>query len=413
VECYVSKDHSITESASHPAPLDTCLASEEQDTMGRAPCCDKMGVKKGPWTLDEDQILVSYINKHGHGNWRALPKQAGLLRCGKSCRLRWTNYLRPDLKRGNFSPEEEDHIIKLHQLIGNRWSTIASYLPGRTDNEIKNVWSTRLKKRLSRMKDKSVAVDAQPAPSSSLDSSTEEMAYHGSNPLSLQILCNSDARAPSAWEICDPIYVSPEFSEDVISSSYKVCTSTRDYQSTSSDSTLDVLHSDCIDSLELKIDHSSLSINTVDELECQPLSRDPQIFIANDRNNFEDPAGLPAIARDDKAEMVTSIRPACDGEIIISDESLNSSINLQVDSPMQQFYGAEIDWLIDHADNMSPAMDSNRFAINTNQLWSADLQVGEGMDYWLNILKQVEPLPLFQLALPSQSCSPIFTTVEH
>lgn len=117
--------------------------------MVRAPCCEKMGLKKGPWSPDEDQILVTYIQKHGHGNWRALPKQAGLLRCGKSCRLRWTNYLRPDIKRGNFSKEEEDTIFALHQLLGNRWSAIAARLPGRTDNEIKNIWHTHLKKKLN------------------------------------------------------------------------------------------------------------------------------------------------------------------------------------------------------------------------------------------------------------------------
>ncbi|KAL1539858.1 transcription factor MYB41-like [Salvia divinorum] len=111
---------------------------------------EENGLKKGPWTPEEDQKLVDCIQKYGHGSWKELPKLAGLNRCGKSCRLRWTNYLRPDIKRGAITDEEERVIIDLHAELGNKWSAIASYLPGRTDNEIKNFWNTRLKKKLLR-----------------------------------------------------------------------------------------------------------------------------------------------------------------------------------------------------------------------------------------------------------------------
>ncbi|OEL27086.1 Protein ODORANT1 [Dichanthelium oligosanthes] len=119
--------------------------------MGRQPCCEKVGLKKGPWTAEEDQKLVAFLLSHGHCCWRLVPKLAGLLRCGKSCRLRWTNYLRPDLKRGLLSEEEEALVIDLHAQLGNRWSKIAARLPGRTDNEIKNHWNTHIKKKLKRM----------------------------------------------------------------------------------------------------------------------------------------------------------------------------------------------------------------------------------------------------------------------
>uniref|UniRef100_A0A1J3DJ70 Myb-related protein Zm1 n=1 Tax=Noccaea caerulescens TaxID=107243 RepID=A0A1J3DJ70_NOCCA len=136
---------------------------------GRAPCCDKTKVKRGPWSPEEDLKLISFIQQFGHENWRSLPKQSGLLRCGKSCRLRWINYLRPDVKRGNFTAEEEETIIKLHQNYGNKWSKIASQLPGRTDNEIKNVWHTHLKKRLSQSSGTDLTTD-DPASSCSSDS---------------------------------------------------------------------------------------------------------------------------------------------------------------------------------------------------------------------------------------------------
>uniref|UniRef100_M1A9K5 Transcription factor n=1 Tax=Solanum tuberosum TaxID=4113 RepID=M1A9K5_SOLTU len=119
--------------------------------MGRVPCCDKVGVKKGPWTPEEDIILVSYVQQHGPGNWRALPTKTGLHRCSKSCRLRWTNYLRPGIKRGNFTDQEEKMIIQLQALLGNKWAAIASYLPERTDNDIKNYWNTYLKKKMKKL----------------------------------------------------------------------------------------------------------------------------------------------------------------------------------------------------------------------------------------------------------------------
>ncbi|KAJ7981050.1 MYB transcription factor [Quillaja saponaria] len=117
--------------------------------MGRAPCCDKANVKKGPWSPEEDAKLKEYIEKQGNGgNWIALPQKAGLKRCGKSCRLRWLNYLRPNIKHGEFTDEEDRIICTLFANIGSRWSIIAAQLPGRTDNDIKNYWNTKLKKKL-------------------------------------------------------------------------------------------------------------------------------------------------------------------------------------------------------------------------------------------------------------------------
>ncbi|RDX72830.1 Transcription factor MYB101, partial [Mucuna pruriens] len=124
------------------------------------------GVRKGPWTPEEDAILVEYVKKHGEGNWNSVQKNSGLSRCGKSCRLRWANHLRPNLKKGSFSQQEEQIIIDLHAKLGNKWARMAAQwfgfndlflspslmrslfqLPGRTDNEIKNFWNTRMKRR--------------------------------------------------------------------------------------------------------------------------------------------------------------------------------------------------------------------------------------------------------------------------
>ncbi|XP_054799210.1 transcription factor MYB1-like [Prosopis cineraria] len=119
--------------------------------MGKISPCgaeEGEGLNRGAWTVQEDKLLTSYIETHGQAKWTLVPKKAGLNRSGKSCRLRWLNYLRPDIKRGGITQDEEELIIRLHKLLGNRWSLIAGRLPGRTDNEIKNYWNTTLAKKL-------------------------------------------------------------------------------------------------------------------------------------------------------------------------------------------------------------------------------------------------------------------------
>ncbi|KAJ6860973.1 Myb-DNA-binding domain-containing protein [Populus alba x Populus x berolinensis] len=80
----------------------------------------EQGWRKGPWTPEEDKLLIEYVSLHGEGRWSSVSRCPGLNRSGKSCRLRWMNYLRPGLKRGQITPLEEGIIIELHALLGNK-----------------------------------------------------------------------------------------------------------------------------------------------------------------------------------------------------------------------------------------------------------------------------------------------------
>ncbi|XP_019432605.1 PREDICTED: transcription factor MYB75-like [Lupinus angustifolius] len=107
------------------------------------------GVRKGAWSKEEDNLLRACVQQYGEEKWHLVPKRAGLNRCRKSCRLRWLNYLKPNINRRDFTEDEVDLMIRLHKLLGNRWCLIAGRLPGRTANDVKNYWNAHIHKKIS------------------------------------------------------------------------------------------------------------------------------------------------------------------------------------------------------------------------------------------------------------------------
>ncbi|KAI5072491.1 hypothetical protein GOP47_0012597 [Adiantum capillus-veneris] len=105
-------------------------------------------MRKGLWSPEEDEKLKRCISKYVNGSWNDIAKKAGLQRCGRSCRQRWLNHLRPGLRKEKFSKDEVKQVMELQARLGNRWSEIAGHLRGRTDNEVKNLWNTVIKRRL-------------------------------------------------------------------------------------------------------------------------------------------------------------------------------------------------------------------------------------------------------------------------
>ncbi|KAJ7951514.1 MYB transcription factor [Quillaja saponaria] len=121
------------------------------ETMKKMPLLNN----KGAWTSEEDQKLSEVIEVYSAKKWNTIATKAGLNRSGKSCRLRWLNYLKPNIKIRNMSNEEEDLILRIHKLVGDRWALIAGRLPGRTDIEIKNYWNSHLSKKIKQVETES------------------------------------------------------------------------------------------------------------------------------------------------------------------------------------------------------------------------------------------------------------------
>ncbi|KAK8614436.1 hypothetical protein V6N13_122792 [Hibiscus sabdariffa] len=130
-------------------------------------------IRKGPWKAEEDEVLINHVKKYGPRDWSSIRSKGLLQRTGKSCRLRWVNKLRPNLKKYKLklNPrllQEERVVIELQAQFGNKWAKIATYLPGRTDNDVKNFWSSR-QKRLARI------LQNSGTPSSSSSSSSRSL----------------------------------------------------------------------------------------------------------------------------------------------------------------------------------------------------------------------------------------------
>uniref|UniRef100_A0A453B124 Myb-related protein B n=1 Tax=Aegilops tauschii subsp. strangulata TaxID=200361 RepID=A0A453B124_AEGTS len=98
------------------------------------------------WSAEEDDVLRAQIAHHGTDNWTVIATQFKD-KTARQCRRRWYNYLNTECKKGGWSREEDMLLCEAQKLLGNKWTEIAKVVSGRTDNAVKNRFSTLCKRR--------------------------------------------------------------------------------------------------------------------------------------------------------------------------------------------------------------------------------------------------------------------------
>jgi len=139
---------------------------------------------KGPWTEEEDRKVIELVNLYGIKKWKVIATYLPG-RIGKQCRERWMNHLDPNIKKGNWQPNEDEVILEQQSKIGNKWAAIAKLLPGRTDNAIKNRFNSTLSRRLKKQNDNNDKSKKRKSPGKKINTTTKN--NNKTNPLENKI----------------------------------------------------------------------------------------------------------------------------------------------------------------------------------------------------------------------------------